>query len=53
MSDAPHLLVREEEGILIATFNRPDKLKAMSLELTQALGEAVVQFRDTPDLKWC
>ena len=51
MSEEPHLLVGEDGGILIATFNRPDKLNAMSLQLTRALGEAVEQFRDTPALK--
>ncbi|PXA82814.1 enoyl-CoA hydratase/isomerase family protein [Nostoc sp. 3335mG] len=49
--DAPHLLVHDEDGILVATFNRPDKLNAMSLELTHALEDAVIRFRDTPDLK--
>lgn len=51
MTDAPHLLVEEQDGILIATFNRPDKLNAMSQALMHALGEAVEQFRDTPELK--
>ena len=51
MSEAPHLLVSEDEGILIATFNRPEKLNALSLQLMRSLGEAVERFRDTPDLK--
>jgi enoyl-CoA hydratase len=51
MNDAPHLLVGEEDGILIATFNRPEKLNAMSLELVHALGDEVERFRDTPSLK--
>jgi enoyl-CoA hydratase len=51
MTDAPHLLVHDEDGILVATFNRPEKLIAMSLELTHALEEAVIRFRDTPALK--
>jgi enoyl-CoA hydratase len=51
MTDAPHLLVHDEDGILVATFNRPDKLNAMSLELTHALEETVIRFRDTPELK--
>lgn len=49
--DAPHLLVHDENHILVVTFNRPEKLNAMSLELTRALEEAVVRFRDTPELK--
>lgn len=51
MTEAPHLLVSEENGILITTFNRPDKLNALSLRLTHALGEAVEHFRDTPELR--
>ena len=51
MSEAPHLLVSEDDGILIATFNRPEKLNAMSAQLTLALGDAVERFRDTPELK--
>ena len=51
MSDEPHLLVSDEGPILIATFNRPDKLNAMSMQLMRTLGEAVDRFRDTPSYK--
>lgn len=51
MDEAPHLLVSEVDEILIATFNRPDKLNAMSTKLTHALGEAVERFRDEALLK--
>ena len=51
MTETPHLLLDTSDGILIATFNRPDKLNAMSLALTRALGNAVEQFRDAPELK--
>lgn len=52
MTEEPHLLVDVVEGnILVATFNRPDKLNAMSFELMEALEEAVHRFRDTPDLR--
>jgi enoyl-CoA hydratase len=51
MTEAPHLLVTEDDGILIATFNRPDKLNAMSAELMRLLGEAVAHYRDTPALR--
>lgn len=51
MSEAPHLLVSEDDGILIATFNRPEKLNAMSIELMRTLENAVERFRDTPELK--
>ena len=49
--EAPHLIVHDEDGILVATFNRPEKLNAMSLQLMRALEDAVLRFRDTPDLK--
>jgi len=51
MTAEPHLLVTEDDGILIATFNRPDKLNAMSKELMRLLGEAVERYRDTPALR--
>jgi enoyl-CoA hydratase len=49
--EPPHLLIDEQEGILIATFNRPDKLNAMSVQLVRGLWEAIERYRDTPDLK--
>ncbi len=51
MTDEPHLLISNDGPILIAEFNRPDKLNAMSLQLMRALGEAVERFRDTPESK--
>ena len=51
MSDAPHLLVSEEDGILIATLNRPDKLNALTGQTMQLFEEALLRFRDTPELK--
>ena len=52
MSEAPHLLTEvTEEGILIATLNRPDKLNAISRETMDLLTEAVLRFRDTDDIK--
>lgn len=51
MSEEPHLLTEEQDGVLIATLNRPDKLNALSAE-TMALFEAALgRFRDTPELK--
>lgn len=52
MSEEPHLLVDVvEDNILVATFNRPDKLNAMSAQLVDLLEAAVHRFRDTPELK--
>lgn len=51
MSEAPHLLVSEQENILIVTFNRPDKLNALSVQLMRSFSDAVDRFRDTPELK--
>lgn len=51
MTDAPHMLVEEDDGILIATLNRPDKLNALSRQTFAIFTEAVHRFRDTPALK--
>lgn len=51
MSEEPHLLTEVVENILVATFNRPDKLNAMSGEMVDLIEQAVHRFRDTPELK--
>lgn len=51
MSEEPHMLVDVAGNILIATFNRPEKLNAMSPELLGILEAAVNRFRDTPELR--
>jgi enoyl-CoA hydratase len=51
MSEEPHLLVHQEDAILVATLNRPDKLNALNQEIMQLFEEALVRFRDTPELK--
>ena len=51
MSEEPHLLVDVVENILIATFNRPDKLNAMSGQMVDLIEQAVHRYRDTPELK--
>ena len=51
MSEQPHLLVDTVDNILVATFNRPEKLNAMSAQLVDLLEAAVHRFRDTPELR--
>ncbi len=51
MSEEPHLLVDVVDNILIATFNRPEKLNAMSSSMVDLIEQAVHRFRDTPALK--
>ena len=52
MADAPHLLTEvTDDGILIATLNRPDKLNALSDETMALFEEALLRFRDTDDIK--
>jgi enoyl-CoA hydratase/carnithine racemase len=40
-----------EDNILVATFNRAEKLNAMSFDLMEILEDAVYRFRDTPELR--
>ena len=51
MTDAPHMLVEQDNGILIAMLNRPDKLNALSRQTLEIFADAVHRFRDTPALK--
>jgi enoyl-CoA hydratase/carnithine racemase len=51
MSQSPHLLVTEDDAILIATLNRPDKLNAVTQEMMELYEQALLRFRDTPSLK--
>lgn len=51
MTETPHLLVDIEDTILIATLNRPDKLNALSKETLNLFEQAVLRFRDSPELK--
>jgi enoyl-CoA hydratase len=52
MAEAPHLLTEvTEDGILIATLNRPDKLNALSDETMELFEEALLRFRDTDEIK--
>jgi enoyl-CoA hydratase len=49
--EEPHLLTREQDGIMVCTLNRPDKLNAMSDEMFQLFEAALHRFRDTDELK--
>jgi enoyl-CoA hydratase len=52
MTDAPALLTEiVDEAILVATLNRPDKLNALNMEVMDQLTAAVLQLRDTAELK--
>lgn len=51
MPDAPHLLTEEQDGVLIATLNRPDKLNALSAETMELFEAALDRFRDSRELK--
>jgi enoyl-CoA hydratase len=39
------------EGVGIVTFNNPDKRNAMSLDMWEGLGYALVELRDDPDVR--
>jgi enoyl-CoA hydratase len=49
--EAPHLLTEEVDGILIATLNRPEKLNAITSSMMALFDQALLHFRDTPELK--
>src|SRR5687768_382249 len=51
MTQGPHLMAEETDGVLIATLNRPDKLNALSAEITEGIEQALCRFRDTPELR--
>src|SRR6201999_1868115 len=39
------------EGIGVVTFNNPEKRNAMSLEMWEGLGHALIELRDDPDVR--
>ena len=51
MSEAPHLLVAEDDTLLITTLTRPEKLNAMTGQMMALFEQALHRFRDTPALK--
>jgi len=50
MSEAPHLLVEEDGGVIICTLNRPEKLNALTAQTMSLFEEALIHFRNTPEL---
>src|ERR1700712_3124156 len=40
------------DGIGIVTFNNPEKRNAMSLDMWEGLGQALVELRDDPDVRF-
>jgi enoyl-CoA hydratase/carnithine racemase len=52
VTQVPHLLTEEvDEGILVATLNRPDTLNALSNQTMELLEAALLRFRDGEHLK--
>ncbi|WP_315782688.1 MULTISPECIES: enoyl-CoA hydratase [unclassified Bradyrhizobium] len=45
------ILLTVDDRIGIVTFNNPDKRNAMSLEMWEGLGQALVALRDDPDIR--
>jgi enoyl-CoA hydratase len=39
------------DGVGIITFNNPEKRNAMSLDMWEGLGSALIEFRDDPDVR--
>src|SRR5258708_20659604 len=39
------------EGVGVITFNNPAKRNAMSLEMWEGLGEALIELRDNPEVR--
>src|ERR1044071_371733 len=45
------ILQRVSDGVGVITFNNPDKRNAMSLEMWEGLGEALIALRDDPAVR--
>src|SRR6201999_4640463 len=39
------------DGVGVITFNNPDKRNAMSIEMWDGLGSALIELRDDPDVR--
>src|SRR6202051_217933 len=45
------ILQSVSDGVGVITFNNPEKRNAMSLDMWEGLGHALVELRDDPDLR--
>src|SRR5215216_1278951 len=45
------ILQSVSEGVGVITFNNPEKRNAMSLDMWEGLGDALVELRDDPDVR--
>ena len=45
------ILQRITEGVGVITFNNPEKRNAMSLDMWEGLGSALVELRDDPEVR--
>lgn len=51
MTESPHLLVEEDDAIVICTLNRPDKLNSLTNQTMELFEQALLRFRDSEHLK--
>jgi enoyl-CoA hydratase/carnithine racemase len=49
--DTNELLVAEDDGIVIVTLNRPEKLNSITADMLAKFERTLHRFRDTPELK--
>ena len=45
------ILQKVADGVGVITFNNPDKRNAMSLDMWEGLGHALIELRDDPDVR--
>jgi enoyl-CoA hydratase len=46
-----NILMSISDGVGVVTFNNPDKRNAMSIEMWEGLGSALIELRDDPDVR--
>ena len=45
------ILMSATDGVGVVTFNNPAKRNAMSIEMWDGLGSALIELRDDPDIR--